>query len=207
MAAMAGSGSSGGTPAPRAGAGPTVIAAALVVLVIGLGWLNHGGSAVDQGSTPFARDVSQAVEQAQEDGLIPASQPAQPSDIGSSRSGDDGGGDDRTSSTTIVVDPETGLEITINVESGTTGSSGTTGGSTGTTGGGDGTTSTSRPGSPTTRPTTPPTTDPTTTTTEPTTTTTEPTTTTTETPPTTGLLEDLVGGLTGALGSVVGAVF
>lgn len=203
MARMAGSGSSGGPPAPRAGAGPTVIAAALVVLVIGLGWLNHGGSAVDQNSTPFARDVSQAVQQAQEDGLIPASRPAEPADIGSS--GGDGSG--QTSSTTIVVDPETGLEITINVEPGTTGTPGTTGGgSTGTTGGSDDPTTTSRPGSSTTRPTTT-TTRPTTTTTE-TPTTTEPTTTTTETPPTTGgILEDLVGGLTGALGSVIGAVF
>lgn len=203
MARMAGSGSSGGPPAPRAGAGPTVIAAALVVLVIGLGWLNHGGSAVDENSTPFARDVSQAVQQAQEDGLIPASQPAEPADIGSS--GGDGSG--QTSSTTIVVDPETGLEITINVEPGTTGTPGTTGGgTTGTTGDDDDTTTTSRPGSSTTRPTTT-TTRPTTTTTEGTTTTTEPTTTTTETPPTTGILEDLVGGLTGALGAVIGTVF
>lgn len=205
MARMAGHGSSGGTPSPRAGAGPTVIAAALVVLVIGLGWLNHGGGAINENTTPFARDVSQAIEQAEEDGLIPASQPALPSDIGSS-----GGQIRQTSSTTVIIDPETGLEITINVDApSTTGSSGTTGGTTRTTGGGGSsdTTGTTRPGSSTTDP---PSTHPTTTTTEePTTTTTEEptTTTTTETPPTTGILEDLVGGLTGALGSVIGTVF
>lgn len=215
MARMAGSGSSGGPPAPRAGTGPTIIAGALVVLVIGLGWLNHGGGTVDEGSTPFARDVTRAVEDARQDGAIPASQPAEPSAIGSSRGG---GG---TSSTTGAVDPATGMEMAPGAEPGTTGSSTTTGGAagtggtagtSGTTGGGsnggsDGGTGTTRPGSTTTDP--PPTTGRSTTTssTAPSTTT-PPTSPSTTTPPATGgILDDLVGGLTGVLGSVAGALF
>lgn len=223
---MAGSGGSSGfrggvRPAPRAGAGPTVIAAGLVVLVIGLGWLNHSGD-TGTGGTAFERDVANAVERAQAMGEIPGSDPASPSSVGSAGDGRDGdGGTGRTTSTTIVVDPETGLRITVNVlpdgsmsPSSTTGSTadgttGTTSGSgTGGSGGSGGTTGTSRPGSTgTTNPPTtdPPTTDPPTTdppTTDPPTTdppTTEPPTTN---PPTTdgGLLGDLIGGIAGALG-------
>jgi hypothetical protein len=209
MSAMAGSGGRSGDggglrPAPRAGAGPTVIAAGLVVLVIGLGWLNHSGDT--GGDTAFERDVANAVERAQELGEIPGSEAANPAPVGGAGGGD---GTGRTTSTTIVTDPETGIQITVNLPpaSGSSGSSSTTGstgsGTTGTTSGGGGTTGTTSGGGggtgttapPSTNPpsTNPPTTDPPTTnpptTTDPTTT--EPPTTS---PPTTqGLLDGLLG--------------
>lgn len=149
---MADRGGSRGTgPAPRAGAGPTVIAAAFVVLVIGLGWLNHSGE-VGSDTTPLARDVSRAIE-TETSTTIPASEPATPTPLGSTGDGGRGG----ASSTTAVTDPDTGLETTVTAPStsGSTGSS-TTGGSS-TSRGGSGTTGTTR-GSGTTGTSHPPTT-------------------------------------------------
>jgi hypothetical protein len=191
---------SGVRPAPRAGAGPTVIAAGLVVLVIGLGWLNHSGEG-GRGNTAFERDVSQAVERAEALGEIPGSDPASPSSVG-------GAGGDRngpTTSTTIVIDPQTGIQITVNLPpAGTSGSSsttGSTGGTTGTTSGPGGTTGTTASGGtgttapPSTNPpsTNPPTTDPPTTITVPTTPTTPTTIPDTTLPAEPGLLDGLLG--------------
>jgi hypothetical protein len=218
--AMAGSGgrtgsSSGVRPAPRAGAGPTVIAAALVVLVIGLGWLNHSGDS--GGGTAFERDVAQAVEQAQAVGDIPGSDPASPSAV------DAAGGSGRTTSTTIVTDPETGISITVNLPptEGSTSAS-AAGGTTGTTsgpgasGGSAGTTGTSSPGTTggtAPRPTNPPSTNPPSTnppstnppsTNPPTTSDTTPTTSDTTPPPADqGLIGGLIGGLAGAVDSLL----
>jgi hypothetical protein len=177
-------------PAPRAGAGPTVIAAGLVVMVIGLGWLNHSGD-TGQGNTAFERDVAQAVERAQSLGEIPGSDPASPSSVGSA--GGDGNGP--TTSTTIVIDPQTGIQITVNLPpTGSSGSSSTTGstggGTTGTTSGPGGTTGTTSSGS--TGTTAPPSTQPPSTTpsTTPTTPSTLPSTTLPAEP---GLLDGLLG--------------
>ena len=210
-------------PAPRAGAGPTVIAAGLVVLVIGLGWLNHSGQSGD-GNTPFARDVSQAIERAEAVGEIPGSEPARPSQLDGAEIANSGSAPRRTTSTTVVIDPETGLRITVTLPaesaaagppstsggSGTTGSETTegsgggsgSGGSTPGTSGDGGSGTTSPPSSanpPSTSPpaTDPPATDPPTTdppTTDP------PTTDPPTTEPSPGLIGGLLDGVLGLLG-------
>ncbi|HEX8804753.1 MAG TPA: hypothetical protein VF743_11175 [Acidimicrobiales bacterium] len=201
---------------PHPGMGPTVIAAGLMVLIIGLGVINHTGDPGDPRSSPLARDVARdAGLDVPSDGEVPASQPAVPVTIGP-------GGTRPALRTqpTRIIDPVTGDTITVDlpvipgVTPTTTATGGTTGATTGgTTGGTTATTTgtTTRPptsGSTITQPTvtvapTVPTSDTTTgpTVSEPTTESTVPT---TEEPPDTD--DGLLGSVVDVLGGVTSAV-
>jgi hypothetical protein len=195
-----------GRKLPQAQVGGTLIAAAVVVLAIGLAWMNTGGDSTD--------DVGAVAQRAaaSEDGRpaeIPPSQPAVPVSFG--RSGEIiRPAPDKAR----IVDPDTGNDVVIPLPPGATvvdgqvvsaggGSTSTTRpGTTGSTAPGDGSTGTTSGRSPVTQPPTtePPTTEPPTTqppTTEPPTTeppTTEPP--TTEPPAgSTGQVDGLLGGV------------
>jgi hypothetical protein len=181
--------------------GATLIAASVVVLVIGLGWLSRGGEPEEQLAMPVVDGVTQATDADGEAVEVPPSQPA----VAVSFAAD--GQILRPDPVRARVVDESGAEIIVPLAPNTTvdtvsgeivplppgtttrpGTSPTTQPTT---------TPTDPPTSPTS-PTTAPTTDPPTTppTTQPTTTTTEPPTTTTETPPTS---EPDPGGLGGVL--------
>jgi hypothetical protein len=194
--------------------GPTVIAVALMILVIGIGWLNHSGDDFVDSSSPLGRELIEAqADQANDGADIPAAGAALPGSLGGeAATGTDGG----TTGTTLppsVLDILLGEPTVTGTGSGSAAGAGPTSstgssGSTGSTGSGSsGTTSPSSPGtqppttggsSPTTEGTVPPTSE---TTAPPTSDTTSET---TLPPPIedAGLL-DVVGGL---LGGVVGVL-
>jgi hypothetical protein len=196
--------SGGGTPMPQPGVGAALIAASIVILAIGFGWLNNLGD--DQVVDSLVGALSPRSVVTNEDGEvvgeIPPSQPAVPVSFGPA-----GLLIRPEPERARVVDPDTGLDVIIPLPPGTTvvdgrvvpkgttttrGSSSTTGSTTSSTTGGS-TTSSSDTTSTTSGPTTSSTEEPTTTSTE------EPTT-TTETPPTSdpgpGLIDSIIDILT-----------
>jgi hypothetical protein len=212
--ALGAGGSQGGKTLPQTTVGATLIGASIVVLVVGLGWLNHsgGGDRTDL-AAPLARRSADAAGKSGKASEIPPSQPAVPVSFGA------GGELIRPAPDTArIIDPTTGLEVVVTLPPGatvvdgqvvpagsgdtapTTGS--TNGGGTVTTGPAAGSTSTTAGGTTSTTVDTTTTTAATTTTVE-TTTTTVDTTTTTEDTTTTDTTQPAPGGL---LGSVVDAV-
>jgi hypothetical protein len=182
--------------------GATLIAASVVVLVIGLGWLSRGGEQEEELAMPVVDGVTQATDADGEAVEVPPSQPA----VAVSFTAD--GQILRPDPVRARVVDESGTEIIIPLAPNTTVDT-VTGEIVPLTPG-----TTTRPGTspttqPATTPTNPPTVPPTSPTTappttppptEPTTTTTEPPTTTTETPPTS---EPDPGGLGGVLGDLL----
>ncbi|HEX6424894.1 MAG TPA: hypothetical protein VFZ79_15530 [Acidimicrobiales bacterium] len=181
--------SGGGNPPPAVGA--TLIAAAMIVLVIGFGWLNSRGSApAERLTAPMVDGVTLPVDDEGDPVDVPPSQPATPVSFGP------GGEILRPDPVRARVVDESGDEMLVPLSPNTTvdtvtgeivptttattrrpGSSSTSPTTRPAT-----TATTSPPSSPTTTPTTSPTTSPTTTTTTAPTTTQPPT---TEPPPTT----------------------
>jgi hypothetical protein len=143
---MALAGGDGGLKLPQTGVGATFIAASVVVLALGFGWMNNlGDDPVDELVSSLAqRAVIAKGAAAPEE--IPPSQPAVPVSFG--ESGEIVRPDpDRAR----IVDPDTGLEVVITLPPGTTLVDGrvvptstapTTAGSSGTTQPGPGTTGT-----------------------------------------------------------------
>jgi hypothetical protein len=191
--------------------GPTVIAVALMILVIGIGWLNHSGDDFVDSSSPLGRELIEAQADQANGADIPAAGAALPGSLGgSAATGTDGG----TTGTTLqpsVLDILLGEPTVTGTGSESAAGAGSTGSSGSSASSGSGSSGTTSPSSPGTRPTTtsgsPSTTGGTTPPSSDTTVTTESTTTTdsTEPPPPiedAGLL-DVVGGL---LGGVVGVL-
>ena len=214
MSGMAlGDGRSGGGVDPPPAVGATLIAAALIVLVIGFGWLNSRGSGPEERLTaPVVDGVTLPLDDEGDPVDIPPSQPATPVSFGP------GGEIMRPDPVRARVVDESGDEVLVPLSPNTTvdtvtgeivpTTTATTSrpGSTSPTTRPSTTSTTSPPSSPTTSPSTtdpPPTTTTTTapSTTETTTTTTETTTTTTEPTTTTSTTADsgLVDGLADAL--------